>query len=409
LPEGGLIKMFRKLKIKFIMTNVVSLTIVILIFFSGIYVSMKYWMQFQADYLLNTIARDEKLSDNYDSSLVKFFFIKVDQSGKTLGIVSNNNISNNEVVTLKDFALKRKATTGSVADRSYKYKFLIVPKEYGSVLVFLDYSIEEKMINPLLFVSAFVSIITLGLIFVISIFLANRSIRPIKKSWERQAAFIADASHELRTPLAVVTSNLDVVLENENETIKSQEKWLGNIQSELERMKRLVDDLLFLARADAEDEVSKDYYDLSGLLVKIYDSFMPLAKNKGLNLTLNIKENVIVYGNESRIKQLITIMLDNAIKYTDCGQVELKLKSSSSMYHLSIIDTGEGIPKEFINKVFDRFYRVDKSRSRAYGGSGLGLAIAKCIVDEHKGTINIISEVDKGTEVNVFLPIENSK
>jgi signal transduction histidine kinase len=117
-----------------------------------------------------------------------------------------------------------------------------------------------------------------------------------------------------------------------------------------------------------------------------------------------------VYGNEFRIKQLITILLDNAIKYTNSGgKIELKLEAGSSTSQLSVRDTGEGIAKEHIGKIFDRFYRVDKSRSRINGGSGLGLAIAKCIVNEHRGTINVVSEVSKGTEFTIYLPIENSK
>ncbi|HEX9062731.1 MAG TPA: ATP-binding protein, partial [Clostridia bacterium] len=240
--------------------------------------------------------------------------------------------------------------------------------------------------------------------------LANKAIRPIKISWEKQTAFIADASHELRTPLAVANSNLEIVMENTNETIDSQSKWLGNVHSEMERMKKLVDDLLFLARADAEDEMPKEHFDLSGLIYRIYDCFIPLAQKKGLKLILDNKDNIIVYGNEFRIKQLITILLDNAIKYTESGgNVQLKLEAGSSTFQLFVKDTGEGIPKEHIRKIFDRFYRVDKSRSRNYGGAGLGLAIAKCIVNEHKGTINVVSEVSKGTEFTISLPVENGK
>ncbi len=392
------------------MTNVVSLSVVLLIIFSGIYFSMKYFMKFQADIILNTIARDEQLSSDYNPSLVRFFFIKVDPSGKTIGFDSDINIAENDIETLKDMAFKSNITNGNVTKNNLKFKFIIVPKEYGSILVFLDYSVEVEMTKPLLFISAFICLITLTLVFIISIFLANKSIQPIKKSWEKQAAFIADASHELRTPLAVVTSNLEIVMENETETVGSQKKWFGNIHSELERMKKLVDDLLFLARADAEDEIPKDYFDLSRLLFKIYDSFIPLAKKKDLSLILDNKDNITLYGNEFQIKQLVTILLDNAIKYTDYGgKIELKLEVSASVYRLSIKDTGEGIPKEHIDKIFDRFYRVDKSRSRTYGGSGLGLAIAKCIINEHKGTINIISEVDKGTEVVIFFPVGLSK
>lgn len=401
--------MFRKLKIEFIMTNVVTLTIVLLIIFSGMYFSMNAFLKFQADMILNSIAREECLNSSYNTALVRFFFTKVDTSGKIIGYSSDINVPNEDVHALKEEVLKRGVAKGRIVNKEYKLKFLKFTKEYGYIIVFLDYSVEEMLTKPLVLIGAFFGLISLALAFFISLFLASKAVRPIKTSWEKQTVFIEDASHELRTPLAVVNSNLEIVMENENETVGSQSKWLGNIHSELERMKKLVDDLLFLARANAEGEMPKEYFDLSGLLNKVYDAFLPLAQKKGLKLLLYKKDIITAYGNEFRIKQLITILLDNAIKYTDNGGIiELKLEAGASTLQLSVRDTGEGIAKEHIDKIFDRFYRVDKSRSRSLGGSGLGLAIAKCIVNEHKGTINVVSEVSKGTEFTISLPIKGS-
>lgn len=397
--------MFRKLKIKFIATNVVSLTAVLLMIFCGIYFSMKGFLKFQADMILHTIAKEEYLNPNFDTALVRFFFIKVDTSGEIIGHISDITISNEDMETFKEKVIKRGVTSGKIVNDKYKFKFLKVPKEYGFIIVFLDYSVEEEMYKPLIAISTFVVSLSIILVFITSLFLANKALRPIKTSWEKQTVFIADASHELRTPLAVVTSNLEIVMENENETVDSQKKWLNNIQNELERMKKLIDDLLFLARADAEDEMPKEYFDLGELLYKIFDDFILLSQKKGIKLLLDTKHNIIAYGNEFRIKQLITILLDNAIKYTDKGgKIELKLEADASTVQLSVSDTGEGIPREHIEKIFDRFYRVDKSRSRNHGGSGLGLAIAKCIVNEHRGTISVSSEVSKGTEFTISLP-----
>jgi signal transduction histidine kinase len=373
--------------------------------FSGMYLSMKGFLKFQADMILYTIAKEESLNPNFDTALVRFFFVKLDTSGEIIEHLSDITISNEAMEELKEVALKRGESNGNIANSKYKFKFLKAPKEYGHIIVFLDYSIEEKMYKPLIVTSIFIGSLSIALVFIISLLLANKAIRPIKRSWEKQAVFIADASHELRTPLAVVNSNLEIVMENQNETVGSQIKWLGNVQYELERMKKLVDDLLFLARADAEDKMPKEHFDLSGLLYKNYDVFLPLAQKKELELFLDTKDNIIVYGNEFWIKQLVTILLDNAIKYTDRGgKIELKLEESANTFQLSVRDTGEGIDKEHIRKIFDRFYRVDKSRSRSNGGSGLGLAIAKCIVNDHKGAINVISELSKGTEFTVAFP-----
>ena len=397
--------MFRKLKVKFIMTSTITITIVLIMIFSGMYLSMKGFLKFQADMILYTIAKEESLNPNFDTALVRFFFVKLDTSGEIIEHLSDITISNEAMEELKEVALKRGESNGNIANSKYKFKFLKAPKEYGHIIVFLDYSIEEKMYKPLIVTSIFIGSLSIALVFIISLLLANKAIRPIKRSWEKQVVFIADASHELRTPLAVVNSNLEIVMENQNETVGSQIKWLGNVQYELERMKKLVDDLLFLARADAEDKMPKEHFDLSGLLYKNYDVFLPLAQKKELELFLDTKDNIIVYGNEFWIKQLVTILLDNAIKYTDRGgKIELKLEESANTFQLSVRDTGEGIDKEHIRKIFDRFYRVDKSRSRSNGGSGLGLAIAKCIVNDHKGAINVISELSKGTEFTVAFP-----
>ncbi|HQA56375.1 MAG TPA: ATP-binding protein [Acetivibrio sp.] len=402
--------MFRKLKLKFIMTNVITLSVVLIIIFSGMYLSMRGFLKLQADIILYTVAKEEALNPNFDPALVRFFYTKVDASGKIIGQLSDIDISKEDMEILKEEVLKRGATAGKTAQGKYKFKYLKMPKEYGYIIVFLDYSVEEGMYKPLIFVSTFIALLSIALVFIISLFLACRAIRPIKTSWEKQTAFIADASHELRTPLAIVNSNLEIVMEDENQTVGSQKKWLDNIQCELERMRTLIDDLLFLARSDADGEMPKEHFDLSKLIHKVYDTFIPLSQKRNINLLLNAPDNIIVYGNEFRIKQLITILLDNAIKYTgDGGKVELTLKGDANTVQLSVKDTGEGIAKEHLDKIFDRFYRVDKSRSRNYGGSGLGLAIAKCIVNEHKGSINVASEVSKGTEFTISLPIENKK
>jgi len=404
--------MFRKLKIRLIMINVASLSLVLFIIFSALYFGIKYGINQRSYMLMNDIAKEERMmppmGEPYaDRVLSGIFFIKVDTSGKIIGYSQGLNISEKDVEELKKIVLQKGIDSGKVENNNYSLKFLKVSKEYGFIVVFLDNNIDKYILKWVIIAYIYIGAISLTLVFSISLFLASKAIKPVKTSWEKLNAFVADASHELRTPLAVVTSNLEIVMENETETVSSQKKWLVNIQSELERINKLIADLLFLARSDAEDEkMPKEPFDLSGLLYKIRDSFMPLAQKKGLKLILHNKDNVTVFGNEVRIKQLITILLDNAIKYTGSGgRIELKLEAGTSAVQLSIKDTGEGIPREHIGRIFDRFYRVDKSRSRNYGGSGLGLAIAKRIVDEHKGNINVASEVGKGTEFTVVLPV----
>lgn len=402
--------MFQKLKIRLIMINVVLLSIVLLMIFSGMYFIMKQGMNQQTAMLMNSIAKEERILppiDSLDASMIlsSSFFVKVTDTGKTIGYSPDLTVAKEDVEAVKNVVLNKGMKNGNVENTKYKLKFLKSQKSYGFIIVFLDNSFENRVFRWLIIASLSIGTLSLAFVFLISLYLANKALVPIKSSWEKQNAFIADASHELRTPLAVVNSNLEIVIENEEETVKSQSKWLGNVQNELLRMNKLVEDLLFLARTDTdEEEMSMAPFNISNSISQTYEAFRALADNKGLNFELFNKPDIVVTGNEGRIKQLLAIMLDNAIKHTSQGgTIELKLQSDESVYALTIKDSGEGIPKEYIDKIFERFYRVDKSRSRSQGGSGLGLAIAKCIVKEHDGSIDVVSEVGKGTEFRIVL------
>ena len=203
----------------------------------------------------------------------------------------------------------------------------------------------------------------------------------------------------------MINTNLELVLGNADETVDSQSKWLGAIQSEIQRMSKLVADLLFLARADSDEAISMSAFNLSDALNQAVVPFAPYAASKGIELVSKIEPEVFCYGNEGRLKQLIDILIDNAIKHTTPGdKVEFTLHAGYSTVEITVSDTGEGIPGEHLGRIFERFYRIDKSRSREYGGSGLGLSIADRIVKEHKGTINVSSSAGKGAVFSITLP-----
>ncbi|WP_213818575.1 sensor histidine kinase [Garciella nitratireducens] len=236
--------------------------------------------------------------------------------------------------------------------------------------------------------------------------LAGRSLIPVIKSWKRQQEFVADASHELRTPLAVVQTNLEVIKDSPKETIQSQSYWLNNAYEETLRMKKLIDDLLFLARIDSgENPIQWEKIDLSFLIQDVNEKLIPLASNKKIQIIGDIEENVIIQGDSNKLRQLLVILLDNAIKYSPPNTIIL-VKGTVNKHDVKIevIDQGIGMKQEDVKRVFDRFYRSDKARSREQGGTGLGLSIAKWIVDMHRGKINIESNLGEGTKVIVQLP-----
>jgi len=232
-------------------------------------------------------------------------------------------------------------------------------------------------------------------------FLSGRSLIPIKKSVQRQQEFLADASHELRTPIAVIQTNLEVVKTSGDETVDSQMTWVDNAYDEVTRMGRIVEDLMFLARADSGDVViQKEPIDLTYLIRNVTEKMAPLAGKRGIYFINTLAEDLIMVGDEKQITQLLVILLDNAIKYSnDNTPIQILGKQDHLGITVEVSDQGIGIAPDEIDRVFQRFYRVDKARSKTEGGTGLGLAIAKWIVDEHHGGILIESEENKGTKI----------
>lgn len=224
--------------------------------------------------------------------------------------------------------------------------------------------------------------------------------------------FVANVSHELRTPLTSIKSYTETVLENPDLPPDLKQKFLGVVVYESDRMTRIVKDLLLLSRLDNN---KMDWvfvtFPLKELLDNIYDSMLMDAQNYGHELRFSVPENLgSITGDRERLEQVIINILSNAIKYTpEKGRITLTAKREGGRISISVQDNGIGIPKEDIPRLFERFYRVDKARSRERGGTGLGLAIAQEIVSAHKGTIEVTSEVDHGTTMTILLPCEQAR
>ena len=197
-----------------------------------------------------------------------------------------------------------------------------------------------------------VGLLSLIILFMISVYFTNKAIEPLEESFKKQKQFIADASHELRTPLTVIKTNISILKENKQESIKSQERWISYIESQANRM----------------------YF--------------------------------LVNGEKEKIKKLISILIDNAIKYTNSnGKIIIFLKNEKNKAKLIVKNTGEGIKNENLEKIFERFYRIDDSRNSKSGGYGLGLAIARAISEEHKGKIYAESNFRKDVSFIVEFPL----
>ncbi len=243
----------------------------------------------------------------------------------------------------------------------------------------------------------------------------------VRNSRERQAAatelahalqlkndFIADASHELRTPLTVLRANAEVALELERDCVHIE--LLEEIVQESERMTHLVEDLLFLARSDAGSvPLDLELIELETFLLELAERAHLLAQQHGAHLRRDLTVQGRVRLDRARIEQAVLILIDNAAKYSPEGKpVLLRSRLSGQEVLIEVTDEGSGIPAAELPLIFERFYRVDKARSRKEGGAGLGLAIARSIVTAHGGRIEAASQLNRGTQMRLFLPLLNA-
>lgn len=275
----------------------------------------------------------------------------------------------------------------------------------GVVQVYRSIEMQEILLNNLFKILIYSGLVGLLILSGISFFLAGRYIKPVKEAWEKQKTFTADASHELRTPLTVIKTNLDAATYDKESKIKDNEIWFEYINDEITNLNILIEELLLLAKSDSVDfNMNMEAFNMSRLLNKILDLYEVRFQEKNIEVHKNIAESIFTYGDKNKIRQVVNILLDNSIKYSkNDGKININLKKDKKFLVVTIEDNGIGIDKEDLQKVFDRFYRGDKGRSRQEGGTGLGLSIAKLIIEKHKGKININSELNKGTKVSIYL------
>lgn len=328
----------------------------------------------------------------------RFFYAKVDQNGNVLEL---------NLDMMFDFTKEDAQDFIAAAWDSHKVKgsmesfsFLTADKSYGRIMVFAERSIEinllEQLIKTSLWIAVFVSLVLLCL----AAFLSKWMVGPIKAAFDKQRRFISDVSHELKTPLTIIGANVDVL---QNEIGDNQR--LTHIRAQSERMNGLVHDLLALTKADERPRgVLADEFNLSSAVLNTTLEFESRVFEERKQYSYDIAENVMYTGDKKQIRQLLSILIDNALHYSEVkGQIKVSLCTENNCAHVSVYNTGIGVSDEERSKIFERFYRTDESRSRAAGGYGVGLSIAKAIVDAHKGKITVSGEYGKWIRFDVKL------
>lgn len=240
-------------------------------------------------------------------------------------------------------------------------------------------------------------------------YMAAKNIKPLEILFAREHEFAADASHELRTPLTVLSLGVES-LQNDDESKLSgfAQEVLRDMQHETKYMSRLIEALLTLARGDEENTpLARSKVDLTEVAVKVCNKMRPLAAKKGLGLEYAAGDapQVFILGDKNKMEQLLIIFIDNAIKYSESGTITVTVDADSMHAVIKVMDEGIGISESDAQKIFERFYRVDKARSRAAGGFGLGLNIARIIVVRHGGTVSVKPRSPHGSIFTVRLPL----
>lgn len=264
---------------------------------------------------------------------------------------------------------------------------------------------ENQLVTTLLILNGGILIISAGL----SYFLAGTTLRPIQKSLLQQKQFLSDASHELRTPLAVMKTHMEVALDAPKKISQSEKKNLLSNLEEVNKMTNLVNELLLLSRLDTQPSARKQTISLQVLLSGIAKRFTPYATHHAVRFSLTLpQEKLSVVGNTDMLTSALSNLVKNAIDYNKKGgKVILSLEKNDGHAEILVKDTGIGIPKDQITFIFQRFYRVEKSRNSSVQGSGLGLSIVQAVLQEHHGKITVSSTEGVGTTMAVTLPLSS--
>lgn len=280
------------------------------------------------------------------------------------------------------------------------YRYLAYTAGTETHVIFLDTGREMSSFRRFLYTSAGVSLGGLLAVFLLLLFVSGKIVKPFAETYQKQKQFITDAGHELKTPLTIIDADAQVL-----EMDVGENEWLSDIQAQTKRLAQLTNSMLQLARMEEQPQVEKIAFPLSDVVQETAETFGALAKTREKTLSIDIEPMLSLTGDEKAIRQLLSILLDNAVKYADeHGKITVSLKKHKNHIQISVYNTAQAIDRESLPHLFDRFYRTDASRNSRTGGYGLGLSIASSIVAAHKGKIWAETADGKSLRITASFP-----
>lgn len=392
------------MRVRFVITAIALSTLILSITFFSVYF---------ATAIRTNIQINEKLSRALDQGLSSAE--DMDDKDCMLVLYSNGvyNFKRNEQYTDEEQKGIVLAMVVSIR-KSFKYgghTFQYSLKNYGNDTILYavyDCTAERITLNKLLI------IISIGLsatIVIVGFFawgLSKSNVKPVVEALDKQKALIANASHELKTPLTIINTQLELI--SDEALTDNQKKWIGGVNEQTRRMETLIKEMLELSKLEANKELSLGDVNISDLFESTILSLEAPCFEKEISLESDIQPNVIINSDKEKVEKLFVILLDNATKYTPTGgSIKVALKTRKSWALFSVMNTGDGIPKEKLDKVFDRFYKTEESRTGESNSFGLGLSIAKSLVEALHGVIRCESEVNEYTKFSVALPLPKKR
>lgn len=410
--------MIKKLQKKFIMITMAALVLIILLLIGTINGINLYQMNHRINGTLHMLSENEGMFPNFEKGKpprdnfkldfqlgfqlneetpfeTRYFIVKIN-TDKTTREIDTSHIRAISSETAKEYAekvLERGKRIGFYGN----YKYMVTEREYGYMITFLDCRNSIQTVTIFFVISTIVALIILLLMFLLVSIFSKKAINPIIESMEKQKQFITDAGHEIKTPLAIISANTDVL-----ELTSGGNEWTDSIRNQIARLDKLVKNLLMLSKMEEGNLnlIFKDF-DISQTVKETASSFDSIAKMQKKEISMEMEEGVNLYGDEGSIHQLVSILLDNALKYSnENGKIRLRLfpyKKGIKLEVFNTVDMNSAVlPSENLNRLFDRFYRADSSRSRNTGGYGIGLSIAKSIAEAHHGKIIPRYEEEEG-------------
>ena len=330
--------------------------------------------------------------------MTRFFVVRFDLSGNPIFASTDYvaAVDKEAAVEYAQEALSKGDERGYISD----YRYVVQSSGVTTVVIFLNASKEIQYMRTLGSLSLFVSGVSILLVFALVVLFSGKAIKPIADNIKTQKQFITNASHELKTPITSISTSIDVLSIEHGD-----DEWTENIKSQVGRMSKLVGELVTLSRLDEDIPVpNKEKFSLSNAAWETVEVYEPHAKAEGKNFQVSIEDDVYMTGDKAAIQRMLSVLIDNAIKYSDeNGDIKVSVCKTRLKNVIAVYNTCDYDVPPDTNRLFDRFYRPDESRSTSTGGNGIGMAIAKAVVEAHGGTITAHCPSGKSMDIRVLI------